>query len=216
VRWKIQKSHFAAATRQILRTSNFCFLFCSKRANKIPTIATMTTITVKTQIILWPFRCQYCPTTRRRRKHSRLQPQQHWSANSQVATYLILSERQFSRHLISHGEATSIKLIAATVFWAQQTGGWDDGGGHCLVRLEWRPAGWMVCLPLLIFPCTVKSRSSLLAPAHPGGPGKRDIKRLWWWMVTGKSYKTLTTTLIVEATRTMWVLPLSYQGSDDR
>jgi len=29
-----------------------------------------------------------------------------------------------------------------------------------------------VCLPLLVFPCTIKSRSSLLAPAHPGGPGK--------------------------------------------
>jgi len=41
------------------------------------------------------------------------------------------------------------------------------GGGHWLVRMEWRPAGWLVCLPLLIFPCTIKSRSSLLAPAHP-------------------------------------------------
>jgi len=41
----------------------------------------------------------------------------------------------------------------------------DDGGGHCLVRMQWRPARWSVCLPLLIFPCTIKSRSSLLAPA---------------------------------------------------
>jgi len=61
----------------------------------------------------------------------------------------------------------------------------DDGGGYWLVRMEWCPAGWSVCLPLLIFPCTMKSRSSLLAPAHPGGPGKRAIKRLWcgvvWW-----------------------------------
>jgi len=55
----------------------------------------------------------------------------------------------------------------------------DAGGGHCLVRMEWRPSGWSVCLPLLIFPCTIKSRSSLLAPAHPGGPGKRAIKCLW-------------------------------------
>jgi len=46
----------------------------------------------------------------------------------------------------------------------------NDGGGHCLVRVEWRPAGWSVCLPLLIFPCTIKSRSSLLEPAHLGGP----------------------------------------------
>ena len=36
-----------------------------------------------------------------------------------------------------------------------------------------------MCLPLLIFPCTIKSRSSFLALAHPGGPGKRAVKRLW-------------------------------------
>jgi len=54
----------------------------------------------------------------------------------------------------------------------------DGGGGHWLVRIEWRPAGWSVCLPLLIFPCTIKSRSSILAPAHPGGPGKRAVKWL--------------------------------------
>ena len=48
----------------------------------------------------------------------------------------------------------------------------DDGGGH-LVRMEWRLAGWSVCLPLLIFPCTLKCRGSLLAPAHPGGPGNK-------------------------------------------
>jgi len=67
---------------------------------------------------------------------------------------------------------------------------WEDGGGgHWLGRMEWRPAGWSVCLPLLIFPCTTKSRSSLLAPAHPGGPGKRAVKRLWytytWTVLTG-------------------------------
>ena len=60
----------------------------------------------------------------------------------------------------------------------------DGGGGHWLVRIEWQPAGWSVCLPLLIFPCTIKSRSSLLALAHPGGPGKRAVKWLWWWWCT--------------------------------
>jgi len=25
----------------------------------------------------------------------------------------------------------------------------DGGGGHWLVRMEWRPAGWSLCLPLL-------------------------------------------------------------------
>ena len=55
----------------------------------------------------------------------------------------------------------------------------DGGGGNWLVQMEWCPAGWSVCLPLLISPCTIKSRSSLLAPAHPVGPGKRAVKRLW-------------------------------------
>ena len=27
----------------------------------------------------------------------------------------------------------------------------------------------------------MKFRSSLLAPAHPGGPGKRAVKRLWYF-----------------------------------
>jgi len=46
-----------------------------------------------------------------------------------------------------------------------------------------------VCVPLLIFSCTIKSRSSLLAPAHPGVPGKRAVKWLWcggYGEVTGK------------------------------
>jgi len=55
----------------------------------------------------------------------------------------------------------------------------NGGGGHWLVRMEWHPAGWSMCLPLSIFPCTINSRSSLLAPAYPGGPGKRAIKWLW-------------------------------------
>jgi len=55
----------------------------------------------------------------------------------------------------------------------------DGGGGHWLVQMEWHPAGWSVCLPLLIFPCTIKSASSLLAPAHLGGSGNRAVKRLW-------------------------------------
>jgi len=55
----------------------------------------------------------------------------------------------------------------------------NGGGGHWLVRMEWRPAGWSACLPLLISPCTIKSRSSLLEPAHPGGPRKGAAKRLW-------------------------------------
>jgi len=50
------------------------------------------------------------------------------------------------------------------------------------------PAGLSVSLPLLIFPCTIKSRSSLLAPAHPGGPGSRARPQngcgVWWCFTT--------------------------------
>jgi len=65
------------------------------------------------------------------------------------------------------------KLFIESIEWE------DGGGGHWLVRMEWHLAGWSVCLSLLISPCTIKSRSSLLAPAHPGGPGKRAVKWLW-------------------------------------
>jgi len=44
--------------------------------------------------------------------------------------------------------------------------GEDSGGGHWLVRMKWRLAGWSVCLPLFILPCTIKFRSSVLALAH--------------------------------------------------
>jgi len=79
---------------------------------------------------------------------------------------------------------TGRMLLLPSVLWHCWLGGrkgirpvkmGDGGGWHWLLRLEWRPAGWSVCLPLLIFPCTIKSRSSLLAPAHPGGPGKRAV-----------------------------------------
>jgi len=54
----------------------------------------------------------------------------------------------------------------------------DGGGRHWLVRMECRTAGWSVCLLLLIFPCSIKSKSSLLAPAYLGSPGKRAVKWL--------------------------------------
>ena len=61
---------------------------------------------------------------------------------------------------------------------ARKKYGGNGGGGRWLVQMEWRPAGWSVCLPLLISLCTIKSRSSLLAPAHLGGPGRKAVKRL--------------------------------------
>jgi len=31
-----------------------------------------------------------------------------------------------------------------------------------------------------MFPCTIKSRSCVLVPAHPGRQGKRAVKWLWF------------------------------------
>jgi len=68
-------------------------------------------------------------------------------------------------------EVTSVAFSALTLLAGRQEGHlackkiWGDGGaGHWLVRMECRPATWSVCLPRLISPCTIKSRSSLLAP----------------------------------------------------
>ena len=57
--------------------------------------------------------------------------------------------------------------------------GWSDGVAP-IQMVKWRPSRWSVCLPLLIFPCTVGSRSSRLLLAHQGGPGKGAIKLLWY------------------------------------
>jgi len=56
----------------------------------------------------------------------------------------------------------------------------DGGGGHCLVRMEWRPAGWSVCLPLLIFPCNPKSEVLFWHWLTQVVPEKGALKRLWW------------------------------------
>ena len=56
----------------------------------------------------------------------------------------------------------------------------DGGGVHWLVRMEWCPARLSVCLPLLFFPCIIKSRSSLLVPAQLVDAGKGAVKRLSW------------------------------------
>jgi len=71
---------------------------------------------------------------------------------------------------------SSFHLLRSPHFYWQTKWG-DGGGGHWLVRMEWRPARWSVCLPLLIFACTIKSRSSLLAPAYPSAEWSRKKGR---------------------------------------
>jgi len=60
---------------------------------------------------------------------------------------------------------------------SKKMGGWWK---WALVSPDGVAPSRMVCVSasVLIFHCVRESRSSLLAPAHPGGPRKRAIKRL--------------------------------------
>ena len=98
-----------------------------------------------------------------------------------VARHWVWQLACVARHLIWQCHYMAFAFSALTLLVVRQEGHpackkWGDGGGgHCLVRMEWRPAWWSVCLPLLIFPCTIKSRSSLLAPAHPEKGPKTSV-----------------------------------------
>ena len=59
------------------------------------------------------------------------------------------------------------------------------GGGHWLVRMGVAPSQMVGVSASVNLPLHHKSRCSLLAPAHPGGPGKRAVKRLWLWCDVG-------------------------------
>jgi len=58
----------------------------------------------------------------------------------------------------------------------------------------------MVCVSASVnLPCTIKSRRSLLAPAHPGGPGKRAVKHLCGVVVfRAKSFRWFLNDLIAK------------------
>jgi len=63
----------------------------------------------------------------------------------------------------------------------------DDFCGGLLISLEGGPR-----LPVVILRSTIRSRRSfLLAPAHPDGPGKRAVKRLWLLIYKG-AFSALT------------------------
>jgi len=65
--------------------------------------------------------------------------------------------------------------------------------------MEWRPAGWSVCLPLLISPCTIKSRNS---SGTPGWSWKKDRKTVVvWWYGSYAISASPTSKVLVEASR---------------
>ena len=54
--------------------------------------------------------------------------------------------------------------------------GANDGGGHWLVRMEWRPAGWSVCLPLVNLPLHHKVQKFSSGTGSPGWSKKKGHK----------------------------------------
>ena len=87
--------------------------------------------------------------------------------------------------LVVYCNINIIAFSALTLLVGRQEGirpvkkyGEDGGGGHWLVRMEWRLAGWSVCLPLLIFPCTIKSKVLLWHRLTRVVP-EMAVKRLW-------------------------------------
>ena len=62
----------------------------------------------------------------------------------------------------------------------------DGGGGHWFVWMEWHPAGWSVCLPVLVnlpFHHRVQKFSS--GTGSPGWSRKKGLKTVvvWWWLL---------------------------------
>ena len=54
----------------------------------------------------------------------------------------------------------------------------DEGGGSLISLDGVAPSRIVGVSASDVFPCTIKSRRFLPTPAHPGGPGKRAVKRL--------------------------------------
>jgi len=62
--------------------------------------------------------------------------------------------------------------------------GMGGGGGHWLVRMEWRPSGWSVCLPLVNLPLhhkVQKFSSGISSPGWSRKKGHETVVDLWWW-----------------------------------
>jgi len=82
-------------------------------------------------------------------------------------------------------------LIESSVLWHCWLGGrkgihtvqklGDGGGRHCLVRMEWRPGGWLVSASVNL-PLHHKVQKFSFCTSSPGSPRKRAVKRLWWWL----------------------------------
>ena len=85
-----------------------------------------------------------------------------------------------------------------------KTYGEDDGGGHWLVRMEWRPVRWSVCVPLLIFPCTIKSQKFSSGTGSPGWSWKKGRKTVVVWCVVYSRETEID--LVSQLDASLWLL----------
>ena len=85
------------------------------------------------------------------------------------------------------GQITCLCIISLhglrLVAWDSKMGGWWR---WALVSPDGVAPSRMVYVSASVnFPFTIKSTSSLLAPAHLGGPGRKGCKTVvvvWWWL----------------------------------
>jgi len=109
--------------------------------------------------------------------------------NNKYVFLLLLVENCWSQIQFSSSDSALVAFSDLTPLVGRQEGhpackkSGDGGGGHWLVWMEWRLAGWSVCLPLLVFPCTIKSEVVFWDRLNRVVPEKKRHKTLvvWWW-----------------------------------
>jgi len=105
-----------------------------------------------------------------------------WLCTHYMRKYCIVRQNQVTAYVIEHIWC----LSQARINWEgcsrkgiRNKTGQDDGGGSLISLDEVAPIQIVDVSASVFFPCTIKSRRRfLLAPAHPGSPGKRAIKWL--------------------------------------
>jgi len=110
--------------------------------------------------------------------------QQPTATNLAAVVYLHVDDYDtlWMFYLLTYLEIASCLQCFDAVGWVagrasspKNMGGWWRWA-LVIVQMEWRPAGWSVCLPLLISRCTIKSRSSSSGTSSPGWSRKKGRK----------------------------------------
>jgi len=81
---------------------------------------------------------------------------QPWASDAMIQKFVGCSRPRSAAYFRFNGRFVDEpgSAVFLSLFFHRRWG--DGGGGHWLVRMKYRPAGLSLCLPLLIFPCTIK------------------------------------------------------------